>query len=439
MICDDVTQHIQSVLAGILDQLMDAVCVVDEHGQFLFLSAACEEILGYKQHELVGKPMIELVHSADRQRTLTAAGEIMAGQPKRHFENRYIRKDGRIIDIMWSARWLENERVRVAVARDVTRIKQAERVREAVYRITETAYGAQDLQSIYQGIHQMLSDLLDGCCLTLLLRGPITLQTDRVFQADDCQPALADTLQTTALFEVISGEQVVQRNCQQPDNRLCCDWLGLPLRAQGQVIGAMAVRRCKGTLAQDEQQLLQFVCTQIAATIARKQAEEKLLYLASHDILTNLPNRMLFMDRFDMALKLGARNQLRVGLLFVDLDKFKQVNDAYGHDVGDMLLVETSRRLECAVRNTDTVARIGGDEFTLLLSFINDSRDAELVVEKILEAMEAPFVLADIQLQISASIGLAIYPDHGQDKETLLRVADSLMYQVKKNSTSPLL
>nr|WP_269813807.1 diguanylate cyclase [Bowmanella yangjiangensis] len=426
-------------MAGILDQLMDAVCVVDEHGQFLFLSAACEEILGYKQHELVGKPMIELVHPADRQRTLKAAGEIMAGQPKRHFENRYIRKDGRIIDIMWSARWLEKERVRVAVARDVTRIKQAERVREAVYRITETAYGAQDLQSIYQGIHQMLSNLLDCCGLTLLLSDPITLQTETVYQSDDCPIPLADAEDMLALHKVVTTGELIRRNTQQTANTVHCDWLGLPLRAQGQVIGAMSVQRCQGWLAQDEQQLLQFVCTQIAATIARKQAEEKLLYLASHDILTNLPNRMLFMDRFDMALKLGARNQSRVGLLFVDLDKFKQVNDAYGHDVGDMLLVETSRRLECAVRNTDTVARIGGDEFTLLLNFINDSRDAELVVEKILEAMEAPFVLADIQLQISASIGLAIYPDHGQDKETLLRVADSLMYQVKKNSTSPLL
>ncbi|WP_216362621.1 diguanylate cyclase domain-containing protein [Bowmanella denitrificans] len=432
------TQHIQTLVSGIVDQLLDAVCVVDEQGRFLFLSAACEDILGYNQQELLGRPMLELVHPDDRQRTLDAAGEIMNGQPKRHFENRYIRKDGRVIDIMWSARWLEHERVRVAVARDVTVIKRAERVKAAVYKITETAYGVQDLQSIYHSIHKVIAGLLEQCEFSLALLDTANHQLKLVYAGDEQGPQDASVLKLDpAVYQVVASGEPLGRHRQQPGSSIPadCDWIALPLRAQGQVLGALIVSCHNHLLGRDEQQLLQFVCTQVAATIARKQAEEKLVYLASHDILTNLPNRMLFMDRFDMALKQASRAQSRLGLLFFDLDKFKQVNDAFGHDVGDMLLVETSRRLEQAVRSSDTVGRMGGDEFTLLLSFIKDQSDVELVVEKILEAMQTPFILGELQLHMSASIGMAIYPDHGDCKETLLRVADSRMYQAKKART----
>ena len=113
-------------LASYIDLLLDAVCAVDKQGRFVFVSAACERIFGYTPDELIGQPMIDLVHPADRQRTLDAAREIMGGEPKLNFENRYLRKDGRVAHILWSARWSEVDQLRIAVAHDITERKQAE-------------------------------------------------------------------------------------------------------------------------------------------------------------------------------------------------------------------------------------------------------------------------------------------------------------------------
>src|SRR6056297_756892 len=116
----------------IMDLLIDTVCVVDEHGYFVYLSASCERLLGYQPEELIGRNMIGLVHPEDRQRTLANVDEVMGGNPNFHFENRYIRKDGRIIHVMWSARWLEKERLRVAVARDVTKVRRSDYLNNAI-------------------------------------------------------------------------------------------------------------------------------------------------------------------------------------------------------------------------------------------------------------------------------------------------------------------
>ena len=147
------------LLDKLLDLLPDAVCAVDVEGRFVFISTACERILGYSQEELMGTPMIDLVHPDDRQRTLATAAEVMDGQLKMHFENRYIHRDGHAVDIMWTARWLEEERIRLAVARDVTAIKRAERVQQAIYRISEAVYQVDGLVELYQRIHRVIGEL----------------------------------------------------------------------------------------------------------------------------------------------------------------------------------------------------------------------------------------------------------------------------------------
>lgn len=124
-------------LASFIDLLLDAVCAVDVEGRFVFVSAACERIFGYTPDELVGRRMIELVHPADRARTLQAADRIMAGEPMPNFENRYLRKDGQVAHILWSARWSEVDQLRIAVARDITERKQAESRQAALYAISK--------------------------------------------------------------------------------------------------------------------------------------------------------------------------------------------------------------------------------------------------------------------------------------------------------------
>ncbi|HPA39779.1 MAG TPA: diguanylate cyclase, partial [Phenylobacterium sp.] len=160
----------------------------------------------------------------------------------------------------------------------------------------------------------------------------------------------------------------------------------------------------------------------------RKEAQERLAYMANHDVLTDLPNRVLFFERVDQALTLARRNGSRLALLFIDLDKFKPINDTWGHAVGDQLLRAVAQRLTERVRASDTVGRIGGDEFVILLNAIGGADDAAQVADALRHSLAQPFNLAGLTLEISASIGVALYPDHGQDAITLARHADESMY-----------
>ena len=132
-------------LASFIDLLVDAVCVVDVDSRIVFVSAACERIFGYTQQEMVGKRMFELVAPEDRERTMQSAREVTSGQPQLNFENRYIRKDGQVVHIMWSTRWSQADQLRIGVARDITERKQAEAMQAALYAISEAAHAAEDL------------------------------------------------------------------------------------------------------------------------------------------------------------------------------------------------------------------------------------------------------------------------------------------------------
>ncbi|HEU0186294.1 MAG TPA: EAL domain-containing protein [Gallionellaceae bacterium] len=163
----------------------------------------------------------------------------------------------------------------------------------------------------------------------------------------------------------------------------------------------------------------------------RKQAEETIQRQANFDPLTQLPNRRLFMDRLQQGIKKSHRSGLPLALIYLDLDRFKEVNDGLGHDTGDRLLVEASRRLLRCVRETDTVARMGGDEFTIILGELEDSAIVERVSLEILDAMEAPFLLGEEKVYVSASLGITLYPNDATEVESLLKNADQAMYVAK--------
>jgi diguanylate cyclase (GGDEF)-like protein len=157
-----------------------------------------------------------------------------------------------------------------------------------------------------------------------------------------------------------------------------------------------------------------------------------LQYLAQYDALTRLPNRRLFHDRLDSALVRAARHPGVFSLLYLDLDKFKQVNDLHGHAAGDLLLHEMGRRLSGCVRAADTAARIGGDEFVVLLEGVESPEDATRVAEKIRDALSLPVNVGNLTLRTIPSIGIAMYPQHGESAQQLLKYADDAMYQVKR-------
>jgi diguanylate cyclase (GGDEF)-like protein/PAS domain S-box-containing protein len=186
-----------------------------------------------------------------------------------------------------------------------------------------------------------------------------------------------------------------------------------PIRDRGgRVVGAVIVFRDVGE----------------AQALARKMA-----HLAQHDLLTELPNRMLLNDRLIQAIGMAQRHRKKLAVLFVDLDRFKPVNDSLGHAIGDAVLQSTAKRLRENLRHTDTVSRLGGDEFVVLLSEINGANDAAMVAEKILAALAAPHLTGGRELCLTASIGISMYPEHGQDAEGLIHSADIAMYEAKKD------
>lgn len=165
----------------------------------------------------------------------------------------------------------------------------------------------------------------------------------------------------------------------------------------------------------------------------RKQAESIIWRQANFDSLTELPNRNLFLERLEQAALNCDRSGLSLGLLYIDLDRFKQVNDSMGHDMGDALLVEFARRLRQVVREVDTVARLSGDEFTIILGNIDDQISVQRVCQKINEVVAEPFQLGSESVQISASIGVSFYPEDAAEIEALQRNADQAMYEAKGN------
>jgi diguanylate cyclase (GGDEF)-like protein/PAS domain S-box-containing protein len=197
--------------------------------------------------------------------------------------------------------------------------------------------------------------------------------------------------------------------------------------------GSWRWMQSRGTALRDAQgQTLLFSGTHLDVT-ERKRLEEDVRQLAFYDPLTNLPNRRLFHDRLRQTLARAKRAQSRMALMFIDLDKFKPINDEHGHEAGDWLLQSVARRIESCLRASDTAARVGGDEFLVLLPDVNNGDDALAVAEKIRMELERPFVTpSQLSLRASSSIGIAIYPDHANTEEDLMRLGDRAMYQAKR-------
>ena len=427
-------------LSNYIDLLLDAICVVDKFGRFEFVSAGAERIFGYTPAEMLGRPMIELVHPDDRERTLKAAADINAGAIKIDFENRYIRKDGQIVHLLWSARWSAQDKRRVAVARDISRSKKIAARQDALYAISEAAFASADLPALYNNIYQIVSDLLPMQRFAIV----------RYASAEDVLEFVCDIRQGQLCTEVSAlCRQVINRaetllvtqdNLRElpaavralaQDGAL--NWLGVPLRSSQAVIGMLMVQHDSEATPyhHDDGELLEFVSVQVAQAIERSEMLEKLKHNALYDQLTGLPNRQLFYDRLQQARARAVREQQSFALLFLDLDNFKPINDNYGHQAGDSVLQRVALSIQRCLRHTDTVARLGGDEFVVLCEQLSSVADAQRLAEKMLYQLMQPLSLNGVSLQLSCSIGIAVTRGN-DDQSVVLQWADSAMYQAKQ-------
>ncbi len=433
---------LSSPSTAVLDLLLDAVCLVDEAGRFTFVSAAIERILGYRPHELLGRHMIDYVHSDDRARTLAAARDIMSGEPKTHFENRYLHKDGHAVHIMWSARWSPEDRLRVAVARDVTELRRAERLQAATYAISEAVHATEHLDQLFEHLHHVILGLLPAPRFFVALWHPDEQQLRLHFEAGE---GAVRTLKTPPLVgapftDVMQHGRPLLLNLSPPQGSPTPTppggdqaWLGVPLPSSQGALGVMGLSSPLSGCAYTERdmELLQYVAAQAATAIERKQMQARLMHSARHDALTGLPNRVLLFERLEAALTRTRQSDAGLSLLYLDLDKFKQVNDAHGHATGDALLRVVAQRITACLRSVDTVARMGGDEFVVVLESVHRPDDAQAVADKIKAAVYAPLEVDGVRLRVMPSIGIAHHPQHGEDARALLTHADKSMYAQK--------
>jgi diguanylate cyclase (GGDEF)-like protein len=213
-------------------------------------------------------------------------------------------------------------------------------------------------------------------------------------------------------------------------------YLGMPFfDTDGTALGHVCLL---GTKPMDkniyDEYLLKIITARVSAEFIRSKAEAKLIHLATHDPLTNIPNKMLFWDRLNTAIARSERNQDKFGLLFIDLNNFKHLNDSYGHDTGDKFLIAISNQLKLSCRESDTLCRYGGDEFVIIIEGLSNHNDITKMTNTLHQkVVNKDYVINDFHIHADLSIGAAIYPEHGTNSEELLEHADKAMYIAKKS------
>jgi diguanylate cyclase (GGDEF)-like protein/PAS domain S-box-containing protein len=399
---------------AIFERAAMGVSLADRDGYLVMANPALHQMLGYEDGELTGKRFSTITHPDDLEINLSLHEEMVAGNRDRYqLEKRYIRKDGAVL---WGRITVSSIRdavgqftFAVGMAEDITRQKAAEEAQSRLVAIVEASDDA------------IMSETLDGI-VTSWNRG-------------------AEQLYGYTAEEVI-GERI---DILEPEDRV--GEIGTLIEGIGRGAPLRRVetrRRAKDGREIDVSLTISAIYDEAGKVIGssaiarditeRKRAEATLEHQALHDSLTGLPNRTLLRDRLEQAIRHGRRDRSVFAFLLLDLDRFKEVNDTLGHQVGDQLLQEVASRIEGALRESDTVARLGGDEFAVIC--VGAGPDVAIsTVSRIQSTLSQSLVLDGLRIGVGASIGIAYYPDHGEDASTLLRHADIAMYAAKRTSS----
>ncbi|MGE4370906.1 MAG: diguanylate cyclase [Burkholderiaceae bacterium] len=431
--------NIRKLLPKVLDLLLDTVFIVDMSGTLRYVSQSCERIFGYTQEEMIGLSMISLVAPEDRERTQEEARKVTAGFLRVGFENRYIRKDGRLVHIMWSARFAAEEQMRIGVARDITQRKHLQAMQAATYAVFEAAQKSSDLAVLSEALLSVVKNLMSVAVFGIVtgdtvydlrldyLAGDGSLHDKNHKQAVLAHAAAVIQRRQPGSFDTRGG--VIDTGSVPPHD---VRWLAAPLIADALPLGAIVMKSHDETCFSDKDaELLAFVALQVATALDRKRLHDELVRSARYDELTGLPNRRVFYQRINDALSYAKARNGRVALLFVDIDDFKRVNDRHGHVTGDRVLQVVANRLKSCLRQDDVVFRLGGDEFVVLLDDIRRVDDAAIVARKIQDAVASEIMIDATVVTPSITIGAAVYPEHGKTSQELLVHADKQMYMNK--------
>jgi len=383
-------------------------------GKFRFVNPKFQEYVGYSASELINMESIEIIHPDDRSYVRENAIKMLKMLRTSPYEFRTITKQG---DIKWTMEtvisiFYDGKREVLGNYVDISDRKKAEealRASEERYRTIleniEDGYYEVDLKGNFTFFNESCRKIFGYPRETMMS------MNNRQYM---------DEKSAKKVLEVFSKAYLTGR----PDKAFDMEIIRNDGFKRHIEISVSLMKDISGN---------PFGFRDIVRDIdERKKAEATILHMAYHDALTSLPNRLLFNDRLNVAMAASKRNNRKFAVLMLDLDKFKIINDTLGHGVGDQLLQSVGNRLRGRVRKSDTVARMGGDEFMLLLPEINQKEDAEAIAKKIMDSFGRPFLLSGEEIKITSSIGIAIYPDSGQDFDTLKKSADIAMYKAKE-------
>jgi len=424
----DVTEHkqIEELYETLAENSLAAVFIVQD-GKFRFINTSAIAYAGYSAEELIGRDSDMIVHPDDRELVGIKSREMLAGRSNQAFEFRMVTKQN-------EKRWIsqtvtpihyEGKPAILGNAIDVTELKWAEealkeseqRLHDIINFLPDATY-AIDREGKVIAWNRAIEEMTGVKAVDMLGKGDYEYAIPFYGMR---RPQLINLV-------FLSGKDIEEKYAFVKKE-------GDVLIAEADVpVGGGTPRTLWGIARPlyDSKGNIVGAIESIRDVSERKQMEETVKWLAFHDGLTGLPNRRLYSDRLTMALAHVRRNRRKLCVIILDLDKFKLINDTLGHPVGDRLLQAVGERLSKILRTEDTVARIGGDEFMLLLPEINRDEDVIIVAERILGAFQQPFKVDGYELHVTTSVGYAVYPDDGDDADTLIKNSDIAMYIAKE-------
>jgi diguanylate cyclase (GGDEF)-like protein/PAS domain S-box-containing protein len=407
----------EAMYRNLVETSNDLIWSVDAEGCWTYLSpAAVRRIYGCQPGDLLGREFRELIAPEVGERDLAVFQRILAGESMFDYQTRHLRRDGSHVDLSFNAVPMRDARGAVIGATGTARDITAEKIAAAAqFENVEKLRLAVDAAELMYWEWERDTDQLHWGRDPSTLVGATGGRSSRwseyveIVHPEDRDRYLATVNSAWEQAGACSNEYRVIRS----DGRVA--WLSSHGKTLADASGR--VYRMIG-VSQD--------------ITDRKRQEEEARFLAYHDTLTGLPNRRLLDDRLRQAVFLAQRRDTRVAVMVIDLDNFKQVNDALGHRAGDAVLREASHRIVGCVRKADTLARHGGDEFVVVIPDLHQDGDSQVVAEKILHALEPPFQVDGRDFTIGASIGISLYPTDAGDGEGMLRNADVAMYRAKQ-------